>query len=211
MVERSKEQTYREGWKLPLVEAFYSIQGEGYHTGKAAYFIRIGGCDIGCHWCDSKITWDPRVHPLVAVEQIVMDVEKTPARSIVVTGGEPSLYLLDPLCRLLKEKGLTTYLETSGTGEFTGQWDWICLSPKRQSPPKDIFYARADELKVIIFEQDDLQWAEEAASQVNKRARLYLQPEWSRYKQLIQPITEYVKQHPQWQVSLQAHKFMRIP
>lgn len=211
IVDRPQEQTYKGGWKLPLVEAFYSIQGEGYHTGKAAYFIRIGGCDIGCHWCDSKVTWDARVHPLVPVEQIVTDVEQTPARSIVVTGGEPSLYRLDLLCRLLKEKGLTTYLETSGTGEFTGQWDWICLSPKKQSPPKEHFYARADELKVIIFGQDDFRWAEQAASRVNKGTSLYLQPEWSRYKQLIHPITEYVKEHPQWQVSLQAHKFMRIP
>jgi len=211
MLDKPQEEIYQGGWKLPLVEAFYSIQGEGYHTGKAAYFIRIGGCDTGCHWCDSKVTWDPRVHPLVPVEQIVSDVEKTPARSIVVTGGEPSLYQLDPLCSLLKEKGLTTYLETAGTGTLTGQWDWICLSPKKQDPPEDIYYSRADELKVIIFEQKDFEWAEQAASRVSNQARLYLQPEWSRYKELIHPVAEYVKDHPQWQVSLQAHKFMRIP
>jgi len=211
MEKNLQEETYRGGWKLPLVEAFYSIQGEGYHTGKAAYFIRIGGCDIGCHWCDSKVTWDPRVHPLVSVGKIAADVEQTPARSIVVTGGEPSLYPLGPLCQELKKRGLVTYLETSGTGKLTGQWDWICLSPKKQSPPAPDFYTMANELKVIVFEADDFQWAEQAAAQAGAGVRLYLQPEWSRYNQLIGPITEYVKAHPKWQVSLQAHKFMRIP
>jgi len=202
---------FEGGWKLPLVEEFYSIQGEGYHTGKAAYFIRIGGCDIGCHWCDSKVTWDPSVHPLVGVGEIVEAVEKTTARSIVVTGGEPTLYNLNPLCQKLKEKDLKTYLESAGTGDFTGIWDWICLSPKKQSPAKPEFYRRADELKVIIYEPDDFQWAEEAARQVGKDCRLYLQPEWSRYQQMIPSIVDYVKLHSQWQVSLQAHKFMRIP
>lgn len=211
MTGASKEQEYSNGLKLPLVEAFYSIQGEGFHTGKAAYFIRIGGCDTGCNWCDSKVTWNPDVHPLVSVGKIVAEAEKTPARSIVVTGGEPSLYDLGPLCRKLKERGMATYLETAGTGELTGQWDWVCLSPKRGDPPEDVFYRRADELKVIIFDHADFQWAEEAACRVGDSTLLYLQPEWSRYRELIGPITDYVKQHPSWQVSLQAHKFMHIP
>lgn len=194
-----------------MVEEFYSVQGEGYHTGKAAYFIRIGGCDIGCHWCDSKVTWDPAVHPLVAVGGIVESVARTAARSIVVTGGEPTLYNLDPLCRGLKQEHLQTYLETAGTGTLTGIWDWICLSPKKQSPPKPEFYTRANELKVIVHDPDDFKWAEEAARQVDRSCRLYLQPEWSRYQQMIPWIVDYVKQHSQWQVSLQAHKFMRIP
>jgi len=210
-LKKLHQEIFEGGRKLPLVEEFYSIQGEGYHTGKAAYFIRIGGCDIGCHWCDSKVTWDPAVHPLVSVERIVEAVGRTAARSIVVTGGEPTLYNLDPLCEKLKEEGLQTYLETAGTGPFTGIWDWVCLSPKKQSPPRPEFYARADELKIIVYHPDDLTWAEQAARQVGKDCRLYLQPEWSRYQQMIPAIVDYVKQNSQWQVSLQAHKFMRIP
>jgi len=202
---------FEGGRKLPLVEEFYSIQGEGFHTGKPAYFIRIGGCDIGCHWCDSKVTWNPDVHPLVKVLDIADKAGRTPARSIVVTGGEPTLYDLNPLCRVLKAKGLTTYLETAGTGQLTGQWDWVCLSPKQQNPPKEVFYNRADELKVIVHQPSDFQWAEEASRKVTDHCLLYLQPEWSRYKDMIQPVVDYVKQHSRWQVSLQAHKFMRIP
>jgi len=205
------EKIFEGGKKLPLVERFYSIQGEGFHTGKPAYFIRIGGCDIGCHWCDSKVTWNPDVHPLVDVQEIKDTVQATPAKAIVVTGGEPSLYNLSPLCSALKSIGVKTYLETSGTGDFTGVWDWICLSPKKQKPPQTVFYKAADELKVIIYQHEDIEWAEEAAKKVCGRCRLYLQPEWSRYSKIIQEITEYVKKHPQWRVSLQAHKFMRIP
>ncbi len=199
------------GHKLPLVEQFYTIQGEGYHMGKPAYFIRIGGCDIGCHWCDSKLTWDPAVHPLVDIEDIKRSVADTPAKSIVVTGGEPSLYNLDPLCTALKPLGVKTFLETSGTGFLSGRWDWICLSPKKQSPPENVFYNKADELKVIIFDEEDILWAEEAAKLVNSECRLYLQPEWSRYEIIIPAVVEFVKRNPQWNVSLQAHKFMHIP
>jgi organic radical activating enzyme len=199
------------GKKLPLVEAFYSIQGEGFHTGKPAYFIRIGGCDIGCYWCDTKVSWDPEVHPLVDIKEIKEKVVSTPAKSIVVTGGEPTLYNLAPLCNLLKSHGIKTYIETSGTGEFTGIWDWICLSPKRQSPPWKIFNQKANELKVIIYSMEDLEWAEEAASSVTGDCLLYLQPEWSQSKTIIHPIVDYVKNHPNWNVSLQAHKYMNIP
>ena len=202
---------FENGLKLPLVEQFYSVQGEGFHTGKPAYFIRIGGCDIGCHWCDSKVTWNPEVHPLVDVNEIVDEVLQTPAQSIVVTGGEPSLYNMNPLCGALKKHQIKTFLETAGTNQLTGQWDWICLSPKKQTPPLSVYYDKADELKVIIYEADDLRWAEEASEKVNERCRLYLQPEWSQYKKMIPLIVEYVKAHPIWNISLQAHKFMRIP
>lgn len=202
---------FEGGNKLPLVEEFYSIQGEGFHTGKPAYFIRIGGCDIGCHWCDSKVTWNPEVHSLVDVKDIKSAVESTPAKAIVVTGGEPSLYNLDPLCDGLKAAGVSTYIETAGTGEFTGQWDWICLSPKKQSPPGEIFFQAADELKVIVYSERDIEWAEEAARSAGKDCKLYLQPEWSQYNKIIHSIVEYVKQHPEWNVSLQMHKFMKIP
>ena len=200
-----------DGSKLPLVEQFYTIQGEGYHTGKPAYFIRIGGCDIGCHWCDSKISWNPDVHPLVDIQEIAKSVAETPARSIVVTGGEPSLYNLDPLCKALKQDDVKTFIETAGTGEFSGTWDWICLSPKKQTPPTHTFYEQADELKVIIFGEEDIAWAEKASQQVKTDCYLSLQPEWSQYKKMIPLIVDYVKANPKWNVSLQAHKFMRIP
>ena len=202
---------FEGGNKLPLVEQFYSIQGEGFHAGKPAYFIRIGGCDIGCHWCDSKLSWNPEIHPLDDVKDIAEEVHRTPAQSIVVTGGEPSLYNLDPLCREVKSANVKTYLETAGTGDLTGRWDWICLSPKKQNHPSDVFYYKADELKVIIFEEEDIKWAEEAAKHVSEDCYLFLQPEWSQYKKMIHPIVEYIKANPSWNISLQAHKFMHIP
>jgi organic radical activating enzyme len=202
---------YRDGLKLPLVERFYTIQGEGYHAGKPAYFIRIGGCDIGCHWCDTKLSWRADLHPLVGIEDIKEEVAKTPAKSIVVTGGEPSSYNLDPLCQLLKELDVKTFLETAGTGEYTGEWDWICLSPKKHNEPEKVFYDKADELKVIVFNEDDIPWAEEAAKSVGDECLLFLQPEWSKYEKMIPLIVEYVKNNPKWNVSLQAHKFMHIP
>ena len=205
------DEIFENGLKLPLVEQFYSVQGEGFHTGKPAYFIRIGGCDIGCQWCDSKVTWNPDVHPLVEVDDIVDEVLQTPAQSIVVTGGEPSLYNMNPLCEALKKHQIKTFLETAGTNQLTGQWDWICLSPKKQTPPLSVYYDKADELKVIIYEEDDLNWAEEVSEKVNKNCYLFLQPEWSQYKKMIPSIVEYVKAHPMWNISLQAHKFMRIP
>lgn len=205
------QEIYEEGKKLPLVEQFYSVQGEGFHTGKPAYFIRIGGCDIGCHWCDSKLTWNPEFHPLVDIKDIVNKVLRTPAQSIVVTGGEPSLYNLTPLCEQLKRHDIKTYLETAGTNKLTGEWDWICLSPKKQNQPLDVYYEKADELKVIIYEEADIKWAEETSKFVSSNCYLFLQPEWSQYKKMINPIVDYVKNYPKWNISLQAHKFMRIP
>jgi organic radical activating enzyme len=205
------EEIAKKGLELPLVEEFYSLQGEGYHTGKAAYFIRIGGCDIGCRWCDSKTSWNPNVHPLVSIDAIVSNALKTPANAVVVTGGEPSLFNLEPLTTKLKFHGIKTFIETAGVRKLTGTWDWICLSPKRNSPPIDKFYEIANELKVIIYEDEDYLWAEKAASKVSKNCMLYLQSEWSRYQTNIPIIVGYVKTYPKWNVSLQSHKFMHIP
>ncbi len=205
------EEIAKRGTELPLVEEFYSLQGEGYHTGKAAYFIRIGGCDIGCRWCDSKMSWNPHIHPLVSIDLIVANALKTSANAVVVTGGEPSLFNLKPLTDKLKVHGIKTFIETAGARSLSGTWDWICLSPKRQSPPLEEFYKIADELKVIIYDDEDYRWAEEAAGKVNDNCKLYLQSEWSRYEQNIPTIVDYVKTYPKWNVSLQSHKFMHIP
>ena len=197
--------------KLPIVETFYSIQGEGFHTGKPVYFIRIGGCYTGCYWCDSKNTWNPKDHSLMYISDIKSKAHASPAKAILVTGGEPTLYNLKPLCKELSSSGKEIYLETSGTGELTGSWDWICLSPKSHAPPNGIFYRVADELKVIVCKPDDLEWAEKAAHSVEKGCKLYLQPEWSQFCKMIPHIIDYVKKYPEWNVSVQMHKFMRIP
>lgn len=210
-MDRTKLPGRGEGKELPLVEQFYTLQGEGFHTGKAAYFIRIGGCDIGCRWCDSKISWSPGIHRMVPVQEIVDQVLATPARAVVVTGGEPTLYDLSPLCTALKKHRIETFIETSGAYQLTGAWDWVCLSPKRNVHPLGENYKRADELKAIIYEDEDIAWAEECAKKVNDSCLLYLQPEWSRYALNIDKIVDYAKNHPQWMVSLQSHKFMKIP
>jgi organic radical activating enzyme len=199
------------GKLLPLVEEFYTLQGEGFHTGKAAYFIRIGGCDVGCQWCDAKFTWNPADFKPIRVEAITENIVLTGANAVVVTGGEPSLYPLDYLTGLLKQRGIDTFVETSGAYPLTGHWDWICLSPKPQQPPIDGIHLKADELKVIIEKPEDILWAEENAKRVKSTCKLYLQPEWSHYNEIIPHLVEYVKANPKWQVSLQAHKFMRIP
>jgi len=200
-----------EALKLPLVEEFYSIQGEGCNTGKAAYFIRVGGCDIGCSWCDTKYSWNAELHPMVSIEVITGNVIASGADSVVVTGGEPLMWNLGPLCDLLKEKGIKTYLETSGAYPLTGTWDWITLSPKRGSPPLPGIWKLADELKVVVQDGTDFEVAEVYSRKVAPECRLLLQPEWSKYKQMIAVITEYVKRNTRWEVSLQAHKFMHIP
>jgi len=204
-------QLLNEGKLLPLMEEFYSLQGEGTHAGKAAWFIRIGGCDVGCRWCDSKESWIAGYHPLTPTDEIVAHAVQCPAQAVVVTGGEPLLYNLDYLCAKLKEHGIKTYLETSGSEKLSGQWDWICLSPKRNAPPQAEMFQRADELKVIVYDESDFDWAEANARFVLPGCRLLLQPEWSRYKTLIPHIVNYILQHPEWGVSLQSHKFMRIP
>ncbi|NOZ45266.1 MAG: radical SAM protein [Chlorobi bacterium] len=199
------------GNKLPIVEDFYTLQGEGYHTGKPAYFLRIGGCDIGCRWCDTKFSWNADIHSLVEVDSFITKMLKTPAKAVVVTGGEPLTYNLNYLTTELKKFNIETFLETSGAYPLSGEWNWICLSPKQQNPPNGLIYSKANELKVIIFKKEDLLWAEEAALKVNKNCLLYLQPEWSRYEENISFIVDYILQNPKWSISLQSHKFMHIP
>lgn len=200
-----------KGLSLPVMEVFYSVQGEGFNTGKAAWFIRIGGCDVGCHWCDVKEAWDASLHPLTSVDVILEMAAPFPSKSVVITGGEPLMYNLNPLCESLKKTGATIFLETSGAFPVSGQFDWICLSPKRNQPPRKDLLLMADELKVIIHQDTDFDWAEEHAPLVKEKCLLYLQPEWSRYNRMLPLIVDYVMKHPQWMVSLQAHKFMNIP
>ncbi|GAA4358411.1 7-carboxy-7-deazaguanine synthase QueE [Hymenobacter saemangeumensis] len=193
------------------MEQFYTIQGEGFNTGKAAYFIRLGGCDVGCHWCDVKESWDVTAHPLQAVEDLVAAVLEYPGRNVVITGGEPLMHNLLPLTQALKAAGCQTWLETSGAHPLSGQWDWLCVSPKKFKKPLPQVLAAAHELKVVVFNESDFTWAEEHAGLVAETARLYLQPEWSRAARVTPALIEYVKQHPQWQVSLQTHKYLDIP
>lgn len=202
---------FKEGQRLPLIDVFYTIQGEGYHTGKAAYFIRLGGCDIGCRWCDTKFAWHPDLFDLTDIQDIVSSAATYPAKAVVVTGGEPLSYPLDKLAALLKKNDLESFLETCGAYPITGQWDWVCLSPKQHKPPLPELYQQADELKAIIETQDDILFAEACARKVRPNCLLYLQPEWRSFQDSIRMIVDYVKVHPQWQVSLQAHKFMKIP
>jgi len=199
------------GSLLPLMEEFYTIQGEGFNTGKAAYFIRIGGCDVGCHWCDVKESWDANLHPLTSINQIITNILTYKATSVVVTGGEPLIYNLELLCKQLKENLIKTFIETSGAYQLSGDWDWICLSPKKNMTPLPEIYLKANELKVIIFNLHDFIWAEEQSKKVNSSCYFYLQPEWSKQKELIPLIIEYVKKNPKWMISLQTHKYMNIP
>ena len=208
---KSSDDILDGGRLLPLVEDFYTIQGEGFHTGKPAYFIRLGGCDVGCRWCDAKQTWNPKMFPPVEVDKIVERALSYPAQAIVITGGEPSLYPLDYLTSRLAEHGLEIFLETSGAHKLSGHFDWICLSPKKQQPPVDSIFGRADELKVIVQTIDDIAWAESNAARVSGKCILFMQPEWSVYDKMIGHIVEYVKSHPRWNISLQTHKFMHIP
>jgi len=199
------------GNRLPLVEEFFSIQGEGYHTGSAAYFIRIGGCDIGCSWCDSRFSWNPDLYPMIETDEILDHAIKSGTNSVVVTGGEPLMWNLDYLCKGLKNRNINTFIETSGAYSLSGQWDWICLSPKRNCPPGNEICKVADELKVIIQDKKDFDWAEKYREKVRKECKLFLQPEWSRFERIIPEIVEYVKKHSDWRVSLQVHKYMHIP
>ena len=206
--EQSKNQ---DGKMLPLVEEFYTIQGEGYHVGEAAWFIRLGGCDVGCNWCDSRFSWDPAMHPLVETDRIIEHAVNSGSKSVVVTGGEPLIWNLDYLCSGLKQRSICTYIETSGAYPQSGNWDWICLSPKKNIPPVNNICNVADELKVIIENKDDFIWAEEYRAKVKQTCRLFLQPEWSRFRFIVPEIIEYVKKNPHWRISIQAHKYMHIP
>ncbi len=207
----SEVDIFEGGRMLPLVEDFYTIQGEGFNSGKPAYFIRLGGCDVCCSWCDARYTWNPKLYPPVNVDEIVARAASFPAQAVVVTGGEPTLYPLDQLCSKLKEKNIQTFIETSGAHPLTGMWDWICLSPKIYQAPLPEVFSRANELKVIINSERDIEWAEENAAKVSDSCMLYLQPEWSVYKRIIPIVVEYAKEHPRWNISIQMHKFMHIP
>ncbi|WMI67948.1 7-carboxy-7-deazaguanine synthase QueE [Mangrovimonas sp. YM274] len=199
-----------KGLMLPLMEEFYTIQGEGFYKGTAAYFIRVGGCDVGCHWCDVKESWNAETHPPTETSKIVENAAKY-SDTIVVTGGEPLTWDMTALTRQLKEKGLKVHIETSGAYELSGTWDWICLSPKKLKLPTQKVYDNANELKVIVYNMDDFRFAEEQAAKVNKDCILYLQPEWSKREKVIPEIVDYVMKNPKWKVSLQTHKYLNIP
>ena len=197
--------------EYPLMEAFYTLQGEGYYTGKAAYFIRLAGCDVGCHWCDVKESWDAGLHKIETSENIVKLALENPTHFCVITGGEPMMYDITTLTEKLIAEGFELAVETSGAYALSGSWHWICLSPKKFKAPKEEFYEVANELKVIIFNQSDFKWAEEHAAKVNKNCKLYLQVEWSKREELTPSLIEYVKQNPQWRISVQTHKYLDIP
>jgi len=204
------QELVEKGTMLPLMEEFYTIQGEGYHKGTAAYFIRVGGCDVGCHWCDVKESWNPNIHPPTDISAIAEHAAQY-SKTIVITGGEPLTWDMGPLTSLLKEKGLDTHIETSGAYTLSGTWDWICLSPKKLKLPTPEVYKAAHELKVIIYNNDDFRFAEEQAAKVSENCKLYLQPEWSKRDKMIPAIVEYVMKDPKWVVSLQTHKYLNIP
>ncbi len=197
--------------ELPIVEEFYTIQGEGIQTGRAAYFIRIGGCDVGCSWCDTKESWNFQLWPQRKVDEVVARVLEAKADSVVATGGEPLSWNLDYLCIKLKEHGILTFIETSGSQPLSGQWDWICVSPKKNAPPLQEMLDVANELKVIIHDRSDFAWAEENAPKVKPGCHLLLQPEWSRHKEMTPEVVNYIKRHPRWRLSLQTHKYIGIP
>lgn len=207
----NKGSSLKNGKHLPLMELFYTLQGEGFHTGEAACFIRIGGCDVGCRWCDVKESWDPAMHPLTPVDEIIKQACAFPSPNIVITGGEPLKYNLNLLCAELKKNKLKTFLETSGAETFSGQWDWVCLSPKKNAPPMNAAYNIAHELKVIIEDSEDFLWAEENAALVNNHCKLFLQPEWSRRKSATELIVDYIGSNPKWKLSVQVHKYIGIP
>ncbi len=196
---------------LPVMETFYSIQGEGANAGKAAYFIRLAGCDVGCHWCDVKDSWDIAKHPLISIEELVAGAMKHPSRNVIITGGEPLQHDLNALCWALATNGFNIWLETSGAFPLSGEFDWICLSPKKFKTPLDEVYALADELKVVVFNKTDFKWAEENAKKVKPGCRLYLQPEWDQKETVLPLVIDYVKAHPQWSISLQNHKYIHVP
>ena len=199
---------------LPVVEHFYTLQGEGFHQGRAAYFVRLGGCDVGCVWCDVKNSWDANAHPKMTVDEIVNSViNNSPSKKglVVITGGEPLMHDLTQLTAALQAEGFETNIETSGAHPLSGSWNWICLSPKKFKAPLPSVIPFANELKVIIFNKSDFEWAEKYAAQVSPECKLYLQPEWDKATIVTPMLIEYIKQHPQWELSLQIHKYINVP
>lgn len=210
MLSKEIQLEVNKGAMLPLMEEFYTIQGEGFHTGTAAYFIRIGGCDVGCHWCDVKESWNAELHPPTGIDLIVANASKY-SETVVVTGGEPLMWDMNLLTQKLKENNRKVHIETSGAYPLTGIWDWICLSPKKNKLPTETVYENAHELKVIIHNKHDFIFAEEQAEKVNSNAILFLQPEWSKNDEITPLIVDYVMKNPKWRVSLQTHKYLNIP
>ena len=193
------------------MESFYTIQGEGFYQGRAAYFIRLGGCDVGCVWCDVKESWDADKHPKVNIDELVQEVKNTPAELVVITGGEPLMHDLTMLTKKLQAVDLQTNIETSGSSPLSGSWNWICLSPKKFKAPLPEVVPFANELKIIVFNKTDFKWAEEFAAQVSPACKLYLQPEWSKSEEITALIVDYIKANPKWELSLQLHKYINVP
>jgi len=210
MMDKKTQDLVDKGIMLPLMEEFYTIQGEGCHTGTAAYFIRVGGCDVGCHWCDVKESWNPDLHPPTLADTIVTNVKKH-ASTVVITGGEPLMWSMDYITTLLQKNNIKTHIETSGAYSFSGKWDWFCLSPKKNKLPLKETYAEADELKMIIHNNSDFAFAEKQASKVGEKCQLFLQPEWSKKEKMTALIVTYVMKNPKWKISLQTHKYLNIP
>lgn len=209
MLDKNTQTALHKGELLPLMEAFYSLQGEGFYKGTAAYFIRLGGCDVGCHWCDVKESWEAERHPLVQA-QTIADEALAHSKTIIITGGEPLMWNLNLLTQRLKAGGARTHIETSGAHPLSGEWDWICLSPKKIKRPVGDVLRRANELKMVIYNNNDFLFAEEMSAEVNQECLLYLQPEWSKRDKVIPKIVDYVLAHPQWKASLQMHKYLDI-
>ena len=210
-MDKSMKLALDKGEMLPLMEAFYTLQGEGYYSGRAAYFLRIGGCDVGCSWCDVKESWNPSLHPPTTIVEILEGILKYPVNTVVVTGGEPLMWNLERLTSALHDKGLEVHLETSGSYPYTGNFDWICLSPKKMQLPLESIRSITNELKIIVNNKHDLIWAIEQRKGLSENCKLYLQPEWSKRETIMPMIIDFVKNNKEWSVSLQSHKYMNIP
>lgn len=202
---------FNKALEIPVMESFNTIQGEGFHQGKAAYFIRLAGCDVGCVWCDVKESWDISQKQIRQITDVVSEASSHPGRMAVITGGEPLMHDLNPLTMALQQAGFQTNVETSGAYPLSGKWNWICLSPKKFKQPLPGIFQYANELKIIVYNKSDFQWAEEHAAKVSPNCKLYLQPEWEKAEQMLPQIIEYIKQHPKWELSLQIHKYINVP
>jgi len=211
MMQQKKSHIEHSNKELPVMEHFYTLQGEGFHQGKAAYFIRLGGCDVGCVWCDVKESWDASKHGNIPISFLTKQIKQTAAGFVVITGGEPLLYDLTAITKELNEEGLKTHIETSGAHPLSGTWDWICLSPKKFKPPLPEIILQANELKIIIFNKSDFDWAEKYRKLVSASCKLYLQPEWSKAEDVTPLLVDFIKKNPVWQLSLQIHKYINVP
>ncbi|WP_281614172.1 7-carboxy-7-deazaguanine synthase QueE [Flammeovirga sp. SubArs3] len=210
-LEYTTKEKVQKGLSLPVMEAFYTIQGEGAFSGHAAYFIRLAGCDVGCVWCDVKESWEQDKHPVLDIEEIVEDAKKHPGRLAIITGGEPLMHQLGPLTEMLKNEGFSINIETSGTHQFTGHLDYVCLSPKKFKAPVDEAYDLADEFKVVVYHKSDIKWALGLAEKLRSECKLYIQPEWSKRSEVTPMLVDFVKENPEWLLSLQTHKYIDIP